>query len=185
MWVRIPLVPVEANNTRLVILPAVCKAAVGKRGGGRRKVQFLHKPLEKMKTRLVRLTVRMPALHAGDGGFKSPTRYCVRMPKVQKPMSKGRSDDQISMPAVSASVCVGHWSLGLGHLSRRVCGCGHRGGLKNRRSWFDSNILHWESGISDLRSQISTRSRSSSWLRTLAPQAGNAGFKARTGQSEM
>ncbi len=32
-------------TTRLVILPAACKTAVRKRGGGRRKVQFLHKPL--------------------------------------------------------------------------------------------------------------------------------------------
>ena len=68
---------------------------------------------------------------------------------------------------------------------RRVCGCGHRVGLKNRRRWFDSNTLHWESEISNLKSQIPNTSRSSSWLRTLAPQVRNAGFEARTGQSEI
>ena len=36
--------------------------------------------------------------------------------------------------------------------------------------------------VRDFKFQISNMSRPSSRLRTLAPQAGNAGFKARTGQ---
>ena len=42
-----------------------------------------------------------------------------------------------------------------------------------------------KSEISNFRTQIPNMSRSSSRLRTLAPQAGNAGFEARTGYSEM
>ena len=110
----------------------------------------------------------MPALQVGDGGFKSPTRYLGRNSKNQIPNPNGRG--------VRRDLVLEIWRF----VHRRVCGCGHRVGLKNRRRWFDSNTLHWESESSNLRSQISSLSRSSSRLRTLAPQAGNAGFEART-----
>ena len=153
VWVRIPLVPVEANSTWLVILPAACKAAVGKRGGGRRKVQFLHKPLEKLRN--------TPRSSNGQDAGPSSRRRRVQIPhevlsvnvQVPKPNVQGRSNDQIPMSKIAASVGFGHRSLGLGHSPRRVCGCGHRVGLKNRRRWFDSNTLHF--GISNLKSEIS------------------------------
>ena len=57
--------------------------------------------------------------------------------------SIGNSKNQIPNPndrGVRWALVLEIWNF----VNRRVCGCGHRVGLKNRRRWFDSNTLHWK-----------------------------------------
>ena len=82
-----------------------------------------------------------PRSSNGQDAGPSSRRRRVQIPhEVLSGNSKNQIPNHPNDRGVRWDLVLEIWNF----VNRRVCGCGHRGGLKNRRSWFDSNILHWK-----------------------------------------
>ena len=97
---------INEQTTRLVILPAACKTAVRKRGGGRRKVQFLHKPSGKLRVKSSELRagqsqLRLVLLTVQDAGPSSRRR------RVQIPHEVLALSGMALATGVVASISIG------------------------------------------------------------------------------